>query len=174
MIRLLLGGTKSGKSAQAEALLAAGPPPHRVVATGRARDFAFRARIEAHKRARAPHVPVIEAGAEALAVLAREADLGGTILLDSLDFWLFSWQDASRTEDPTPVLARGLAPYGFSHAPEVILVSAEIGLGPLPADAASRRFADALGTLNQAAAALAHEVRLVVAGIPLLLKRLPS
>jgi adenosylcobinamide kinase / adenosylcobinamide-phosphate guanylyltransferase len=174
MIRLLLGGTKSGKSAQAEALLAAGPAPRRVVATGRARDFVFRARIEAHKRARSPLVPVIEAGPEALDVLAREAAFGGTILLDSLDFWLFSWQDASRSEEPASVLARGLLPYAVSHAPEVVLVSAEIGLGPLPASAASRRFADALGTLNQAAAALAHEVRLVVAGMPLTLKRLPS
>ena len=46
MIRLLLGGTRSGKSALGEALLLAGPAPHRVIATGRALDFAFRERIQ--------------------------------------------------------------------------------------------------------------------------------
>jgi adenosylcobinamide kinase/adenosylcobinamide-phosphate guanylyltransferase len=170
MIRLLLGGTKSGKSALGEALLLAGPAPHRVVATGRALDFSFRERIEAHKRGRPAQVAVIEAGAEALDLLAREADKGGTVLLDSLDFWLFRRREASSPEPAPAVLARGLAPFAGPGAPEVIVVSTEIGLGPLPADAATRRFAGELGTLNQAAAALAHDVRLVVAGVPLPLK----
>lgn len=170
MIRLLLGGTKSGKSALGERLLLAGPAPRRVLATGRAEDFAFRERIEAHKRARRPDIAVIEAGVEAMDVLAREAAAGGTILLDSLDFWLFVCHATGSHADPAELLSRGLAPYADPTAPEAILVSAEIGLGPLPADAATRHFAGALGTLNQMAAALAHDVRLVTAGLALCLK----
>jgi adenosylcobinamide kinase / adenosylcobinamide-phosphate guanylyltransferase len=170
MIRLLLGGTKSGKSALGEALLLAGPGPWRVIATGRALDFGFRERIAAHKRARPAEVAVIEAGAEALDRLAREAQAGGTVLFDSLDFWLFGRIGARQPEDAATALARGLVPFAGPGGPEVIVVSAEIGLGPLPADAATRRFAGELGTLNQAAAALAHDVRLVVAGVPLSLK----
>ena len=168
MIRLLLGGTRSGKSGLGETLLAAGPAPHRVVATGRGLDFALRRRIAAHKQARRPEVAVIEAGAEAMDVLAREAARGGTVLLDSLDFWLFAChgQAGERQAD----LARGLAPYRGPDGPELIIVSAETGLGPVAADAATREFIDDLGGLNQAAAALADDVRLVAAGLHVQLK----
>lgn len=170
MIRLLLGGTRSGKSALGEALLAAGPPPRRVMATGRALDFVFRERIAAHKRARPAGVAVIEAGTEAMDVLAREAGRGGTLLFDSLDFWLFACHDLRDTQSGLTALTRGLAPYQGPQDPELIVVSAEIGLGTLAADASVRRFADALGTLNQAAAAMATDVRLVVAGLAVPLK----
>lgn len=170
MIRLLLGGTKSGKSALGDRLLLAGPSPHRVVATGRALDFAFRERIAAHKRARPASVAVIEAGPEAMDVLAAQAGGGGTVLLDSLDFWLFACHDANGTPSRLAALTRGLAPYDGPAAPELIVVSAEIGLGPLSADASVRCFADTLGTLNQAVAALAVDVRLVVAGLTMQLK----
>ena len=168
MIRLLLGGTRSGKSALGETLLAAGPPPHRVVATGRGLDFAMRERISAHTRARRPGTAVIEVGAEAMDVLVREAERGGTALLDSLDFWLFACH--GQAVEHQAALARGLAPYAGPGRPELIVVSAEIGLGPVAADAATRQFIDALGGLNQAAAALADDVRLVAAGLQLQLK----
>ncbi len=164
MIRLLLGGTKSGKSALGDRLLLAGPPPHRVVATGRALDFSFRERIEAHKRARPATVAVIDSGEEAMAALAREAGRGGTVLLDSLDFWLFACLEAGGNPPGPETLETGLAPYAGHAAPELIVVSTEIGLAPVAPDAATRRFVEALGTLNQAVAARAHDVRLVVAG----------
>jgi len=170
VIRLLLGGTKSGKSALGDRLLMAGPTPHRVVATGRALDFAFRGRIEAHKRARPATVAVIDSSAEAMDVLFHEAAAGGTVLFDSLDFWLFACQDAKDAGERLTALTRGFAPYAGPTSPELIVVSTEIGLGPLAPDAATRRFADDLGALNQAAAALAHDVRLVVAGLAVPLK----
>ncbi len=174
MIRLFLGGTRSGKSALGERLLLAGAPPHRVVATGRALDFAFRDRIAAHKRVRPASVAVVEAGPEAMDVLAREAGRGGTVLLDSLDFWLFACHEDMETASLLEALARGLAPYQEPDGPELLVVSAEIGLGPLAADAPVRRFADRLGTLNQAVAAVARDVRLVVAGLDLPLKGSPA
>jgi adenosylcobinamide kinase / adenosylcobinamide-phosphate guanylyltransferase len=174
VIRLLLGGAKSGKSALGDRLLLAGPPPHRVVATGRALDFPFRERIEAHKRARPATVAIIETGAEAMAVLASEAAHGGTVLLDSLDFWLFACHEIQDAPRRVAALERGLAPYAGPGEPELIVVSTEIGLGPLAPDAATRRFVDDLGTLNQAVAALAHDVRLVAAGLAVPLKGTPT
>ncbi len=170
MIRLLLGGVKSGKSALGERLLLAGPPPHRVLATGRALDCDFRARIAAHKRARPPQVAVIEAGETAMAVLRDEAGRGGTLLFDSLDFWLFACHDQDVMQTCLPALRLGMGPYAGSGGPELIVVSVEVGLGGIAAGAAARRFADALGSCNQAVAALAGDVRLVVAGCPLSLK----
>lgn len=164
MIRFLLGGTRSGKSALAERALLAGPPPYRVVATGRALDFGFARRIEAHKKARPASVAVIETGVAAMDVLAAEAGRGGSVLLDSLDFWLFTCHSQKLVGDLLLALSQGLAPYAADGDPQLIVVSTEIGLGPIGADAFTRRFVDDLGRLNQAVAAMAHDVRLVVAG----------
>jgi adenosylcobinamide kinase/adenosylcobinamide-phosphate guanylyltransferase len=47
---------------------------------------------------------------------------------------------------------------------DTVVVSEEVGLGVHPATEDGRRFRDALGTLNQAVAAVADEVLFVVAG----------
>ena len=52
----------------------------------------------------------------------------------------------------------------------VVLVSAEVGLGVVPATRAGRLFRDELGALNAALAAVCDEVVLLVAGLPLRLK----
>ena len=53
---------------------------------------------------------------------------------------------------------------------EVILVSNEIGLGVVPMGAVTRFYVDELGRLNQRLAALADNVHLLVAGIPMVVK----
>jgi adenosylcobinamide kinase/adenosylcobinamide-phosphate guanylyltransferase len=47
-----------------------------------------------------------------------------------------------------------------------IIVSNEVGLGIIPGDSVSRLYRDSLGRANQALAAHADEVYLLVAGIP--------
>jgi adenosylcobinamide kinase/adenosylcobinamide-phosphate guanylyltransferase len=67
-------------------------------------------------------------------------------------------------------LTRGLiAAYEACSGP-VVAVSNELGFGLVPPDPGTRRFRDELGRLNQAFAAAADEVWLVVAGLPLRLK----
>jgi adenosylcobinamide kinase/adenosylcobinamide-phosphate guanylyltransferase len=51
-----------------------------------------------------------------------------------------------------------------------VLVSAEVGLGVVPATRAGRLFRDELGALNAALAAACDEVLLLVAGLALRLK----
>jgi adenosylcobinamide kinase/adenosylcobinamide-phosphate guanylyltransferase len=50
------------------------------------------------------------------------------------------------------------------------IVSNEVGMGIVPDNTLSRRFRDLAGTLNQRIAALADEVNLVIAGIPVKIK----
>jgi adenosylcobinamide kinase/adenosylcobinamide-phosphate guanylyltransferase len=52
----------------------------------------------------------------------------------------------------------------------VVLVSNEVGSGVVPEYPSGRIFRDALGELNQRVAAIADNVVLMVAGLPLALK----
>ncbi|KUG27721.1 adenosylcobinamide-phosphate guanylyltransferase [hydrocarbon metagenome] len=170
MIRLVLGGDKSGKSDHAMELFLAAAAPRRMAAMGRALDFEFRAQIEAHRWARPPEIPVTEPGIELPGFLAAELSRGGSILVDSLDFWIFACAGEGVMDGKVRELLDVLARYAAPGAPECILVSVEAGLGPLAADAASRAFLRRLSALNRAVAALAADARLVVAGLPVRLK----
>lgn len=176
MIRLVLGGQKSGKSDHALELLRQAPEPRLFVATGRARDAAFRAQIAAHRASREKDLPVCEPGLDLAGALDRALGQGGAALVDSLDFWLFSCRQAGNgsAAAATAALLEVLSGLREQQAPEVIIVSTESGLGALPAEAAARDFYRALGALNQSVAALALDVRLVVAGLPFRLKGGPA
>ena len=52
----------------------------------------------------------------------------------------------------------------------VVLVANEVGLGIVPGTPLGRAFRDAAGRVNQAAAATADRVVLVIAGLPTVLK----
>jgi len=167
MIRLVLGGEKSGKSRCAYDLFREAPEPHVVMAMGYARDQAFRRQILEHRLARDPAVAVVEPGLSLALRLAEARERGCAALVDSLDFWLFACMEAGadRVDELLAELTHWAKPL-----PECVLVSCEIGLGPVAADARTRRFIRELGGLNQRLAALAQDVRLVVAGLAVRLK----
>ncbi len=168
MITLVLGGEKSGKSDFALELLLAAPAPRLFVATGKALDPAFREQIRRHRQERPADIPVAEAGADLAGVLAMARGRRGSVLVDSLDFWLFACRQAPGGRDHVQEF---LACLDSWDACTVILVSAEIGLGPIAASAETRAFVRALGELNRAVARRADTAWLVAAGLPLQLKQ---
>ncbi len=168
MITLILGGNKSGKSARALNLLVQGPAPRVLLATGRARDLSFRQQILAHRESRDPDIPVIEVGPDLPERLNKAKDEYSSILVDSMDFWLFAACEEGCERTRVEAFMQTLEHFGPGR---LILVSCEIGLGPLPLSREAREFVRRLGGLNQKMAALAHEVELVVAGQPLTLKK---
>ena len=153
MITLVLGGARSGKSAVAERLAAA---LARVtyVATGVAHDPDMAARIAAHRRRRPAGWPTVEAGADLVGVVRG---VGGTVLVDSLATWVAE-------ADGFVVDTDGLCQALRQRTGDAVVVSDEVGLGVHPSTEAGRRFRDALGLVNQAVAAAADDVLLVVAG----------
>jgi len=173
MIRLVLGGEKSGKSDYALQLFLRGATPRLFLATGQPADPGFREQIAAHRLTRPADVPVREVG-QALPEALRVASVAGvrTVLADSLDFWLFLCAEspASQNEDR---LLELLDQFGADAAlqMEIIFVSCEIGLGPIAADACTRAFVRRLGAFNRAVAARCDQVDMVVAGLPFALKR---
>jgi adenosyl cobinamide kinase/adenosyl cobinamide phosphate guanylyltransferase len=163
---LVLGGTRSGKSRYAfERARALGGDAVTFVATARAGDPELDARVAAHRAYRPASWRTVEVVLDLASALSDgEARL---LLIDSLTLWASTVVEAegtlrARWEDA----ARSLA----SRAGDVIFVSEEVGMGIVPPTRLGRQFIDELGWLNQQVATLCDEVRLMVAGISVLLK----
>ncbi|WP_344894096.1 bifunctional adenosylcobinamide kinase/adenosylcobinamide-phosphate guanylyltransferase [Nonomuraea antimicrobica] len=167
---LLLGGSRSGKSAEAELRLAA-EPYVTYVATGPdgAGDGEWAARVRAHRERRPAHWATVETTDLAAAIRAAATPL----LIDGLGTWLTAVFDehGAWEGDRAPVAARCaelVAAWRQSDRP-LVAVSDEVGMGVVPATASGRAFRDALGRLNERLAAESEYVALVVAGRPLAL-----
>lgn len=173
---LVLGGTRSGKSGYAEGLLPADAPV-RYLATARRADPAdaeWAARIAAH-RDRRPPVWRTEESPDLPAALATAAP-GELLLVDDLATWLTGELDDVGGWDaaaPGPVFDGrvGALVGAVRDCPaRLVLVSAEVGLGVVPATRSGRLFRDELGALNAELARVCDAVVLLVAGIPLTLR----
>ncbi|RDI15017.1 Adenosylcobinamide kinase [Comamonas testosteroni] len=185
--QLILGGQKSGKSRRAELLarqwLQADAGHQAVlVATGQAWDAEMSERIARHQRDRAERVPgmlTIEEPRELAQVLARHSSPQRLLVIDCLTLWLTNWLmpvpaedlkgNQPQSHDWKAQLALFLKALDEAAGP-VILVGNEIGLGVIPMGREVRAFVDALGLLNQQAAAHCDSVTLMCAGLPLALK----
>ena len=160
---LVLGGARSGKSRYAEALVMRSPPPWPYVATGQAFDDEMRARIAAHRAARAAGWLTVEVPLDLPAALAGD----GPMLVDCLTLWLSNLLLAERDVDAaTASLVTALQ----ARPAPTVLVSNEVGQGIVPDNALARRFRDAAGVLHQRLAAGATRVVMMVAGIPMQVK----
>ncbi len=168
MITFILGGNKSGKSDHAMRLLRNSPGPALFLATGKAEDLAFHQQIAAHRERRDPALPVVEVGWDLPRALLEAREGYRSVLVDSLDFWLYVCTREGRERELTGALLTALE---HCRDRNVLLVSCEIGFTPLPASSEARAFLKQLGRLNQAVAALADEAYLVVAGLPMTLKK---
>jgi adenosyl cobinamide kinase/adenosyl cobinamide phosphate guanylyltransferase len=157
---LVLGGTRSGKSAVAERLAATAAEisgaPVIYMATATITDDNMSARVQLHRARRPPSWSTVEVdGAPELPTLL--ATLRGVVLLDSLGAWMARHLDFVADTD-------GLCAALRDRDAPTIVVSEEVGLAVHPPTSVGRQFVDALGTLNQAVAAVAERVVLVVAG----------
>jgi adenosylcobinamide kinase/adenosylcobinamide-phosphate guanylyltransferase len=168
MITLVLGGNKSGKSDFALDLLDKVAQPGVFIATGKAKDMEFREQIKAHRLSRTPDIEVLEVS-EDLPQSLRQAKLKfRSVLVDSLDYWLFTCREAGCENEKVNEFVELLNEWNDT---ELILVSCEAGLGPLPGGSAVRAFIRSLGALNQSVAKAADQAYLIAAGLPLTLKQ---
>jgi adenosylcobinamide kinase/adenosylcobinamide-phosphate guanylyltransferase len=168
MRELILGGARSGKSTLAEQRAAASDRDVTYVATATAGDTEMAERIAHHRQRRPGHWRTVEAGGELAATLAREAAPERCLLVDCLTLWLGQLiADESVLARERTALLDGLA----ALPGDILLVSNEVGLGIVPADALARQFRDEAGRLNQAVAAQCERVTFVAAGLPLTLKQ---
>lgn len=161
MITLLLGGARSGKSIIGERLVLAHPGPVHYVATGVVTDPDMAARIDAHRAGRDPRFVTVEVGADLDLAATLRALPDRPALVDALGPWVARHLGP---DGDLPLDAAAVASALRERRAPTVVVSDEVGLGVHPESGAGRRFRDVLGALNQAVAAEATDVHLVVAG----------
>ncbi|MEU2351074.1 bifunctional adenosylcobinamide kinase/adenosylcobinamide-phosphate guanylyltransferase [Modestobacter sp. NPDC049651] len=178
---LVLGGSRSGKSAHAEQLLAGWEEvTYLATSAGAPDDAEWAARVAAHRARRPAGWTTLETTAPS-ALLRR-----GAVLVDSVTTWVAALMDETGVWDTADAGGAHAAPAAEGDAAldrlagrvdalvdnwvmtpaHVVAVSDEVGLGVVPETRAGRLFRDTLGEVNQRLAATADEVWFVVAGLP--------
>ncbi|MDR1471972.1 MAG: bifunctional adenosylcobinamide kinase/adenosylcobinamide-phosphate guanylyltransferase [Synergistaceae bacterium] len=188
MIALILGGARSGKSTYAEKLaeeLSSGGGVA-YIATADALDPEMESRIQIHKTRRPQGWRTWEGDVWTLPDDIKK--LSGVMLLDCLTMYisrLFLASPEAEREDEEAWLAAEARITGqvekifssfaeASHSDDrshLIVVSNEVGYGLVPTYLMGRRFRDMQGRVNQLAARRADGVALIVAGLPLWVKK---
>jgi adenosylcobinamide kinase / adenosylcobinamide-phosphate guanylyltransferase len=170
---LVLGGSGSGKSAEAELRLAA-EPRVTYVATGQRpgpEDADWAARVAAHRERRPAWWRTVETGTEPSALARELARADGAVLVDSVTTWLAAamdecgaWDGSADAAGRLAGLVSELLAAWRQNRGYVVAVSDEVGLSVVPPTRAGRIFRDELGSLNQRLAADADDFVMMVAG----------
>lgn len=177
------GAARSGKSSHAEGLASSSQEkaPVLYVATAEAGDEEMRERILAHRERRSEGWRTLEARRD----VAEHLPVGwnGTVLLDCLSLLVSNiLLDAAAEHGEGPDLERvayrevasevdALLDWWEESGSDLIIVSNEVGWGIVPPHRLGRVYRDLLGSANQRLAACSTEATLLVAGIPISLKK---
>ena len=164
---LILGGARSGKSMFAEAQARAHGGILHYVATGRAWDDEMRSRIATHRDQRGSAWTTHEEPLDLPGAIAAIDNSNNTVLIDCLTLWITNLMMEER--DIGAAFA-ALKDRVSNARARLFIVSNEVGMGIVPENAMAREFRDHAGRLHQEIAAVAGEVYLVAAGLPLKLK----
>ncbi len=160
MRTLITGGVKSGKSRHALSIALEFPSPRHFLATAEAFDEEMRDKIRRHQDERAGQFITIEEP------LALQPALRERMILDCIPLWLNNMFHYGK-ESEIDVAIEGL----IAALPcDIVIVTNEIGMGFVPADALSRRYGNILGRVNARLAAACDRVILMVSGIALTIK----
>ena len=169
-VTLVVGGVRSGKSRWAQELAAKN---ERVAyfATAQACDAEMREKIRRHQDDRPRHWHTVEEPLELASAIAKHGAAFDVLLVDCLTVFVANLLEDAEIDSSRMELRIASFLETIRAAPvSLVLVSNEVGSGVVPPYPAGRRFRDALGELNQRVAAIADNVVLLVAGLPLALK----
>jgi adenosylcobinamide kinase/adenosylcobinamide-phosphate guanylyltransferase len=170
---LALGGTRSGKSrfGLATTRRLAGEGRAWFLGTARPGDAELDDRIRRHRLERPAGWPTVDVD-EDLAAAIASTEPSEPILVDGFTLWL-STVLGDDVPDIDPILdgpvAAAYAAIAARPGP-VVVVSDEVGLGTVPMHPNARAYRDLVGIAHQRLAAVADEVVLFVAGLPVRLK----
>ncbi|WP_418459038.1 bifunctional adenosylcobinamide kinase/adenosylcobinamide-phosphate guanylyltransferase [Brucella intermedia] len=164
---LVLGGARSGKSSYAEKMAQSSGLQPLYLATGRAFDGEMENRIAIHRNRRGSDWQTVEEPLDLVGALTLHVAVDRFVLVDCLTLWLTNLMMAERD---IAAETAGLVAMLSNLAGPVVFVSNEVGFGIVPENRMAREFRDHAGFLHQAVAAVADEVYLIAAGLPLKMK----
>lgn len=171
MIHFIIGGARSGKSSYAENLAGNSGAEVIYIATAQAYDDEMQGRIQQHKKRRPSEWLTFEEPLEISNVINNESHINTCLLIDCMTLWMSNLlcenKDISHYKQQLIDALRKVEG-------DIILVSNETGMGVIPMGELTRRFCDESGWLHQEIAALADQVVLMVAGIPVVIKSISS
>lgn len=169
----VLGGASSGKTEAALSLAATARRRvgRRVyVATAEALDAEMAEKIRRHRSARRDDWATAEVPVDLVGWLQKECVDSAAIVVDCLTLWLTNLLSLGLAEQEILGRTGELVRAAGRSGARVVMVSNELGLGLVPAEALSRAFRDLAGRIHQLVARQADEVYFIVAGCPIRIK----
>jgi adenosyl cobinamide kinase/adenosyl cobinamide phosphate guanylyltransferase len=169
---MVTGGARSGKSAFAQSIAEKSGAKVLYVATAQALDDEMAERIRRHRESRSKGWATLEEPLEVASALRRLGEGYGLVLLDCVTLWatnLLLKNEAGPDESVLGPVAE-LLEWRKETGARMVVVTNEVGMGVVPANALSRRFSDLLGKANQMLAAASDRVYLMVSGLPVRVK----
>lgn len=160
MRTLITGGVKSGKSSHALSIALDFPAPRHFLATAEAFDDEMRDKIRRHQDERAGQFITIEEP------LALQTALRERMILDCIPLWLNNMFHYGKDSDIDAAVEGLIA----ALPRDIVIVTNEVGMGFVPADALSRRYGNTLGRVNARLAAACDRVILMVSGVAVTVK----
>ena len=165
-IILITGGQRSGKSREAERLALSLSEHPVYVATAHIWDDEFRERVRKHQERRGPQWTNIEEEK----YLSKHDLTERVVVVDCVTLWLTNFFFETSDVDQTLETVKDEFDRFTTHDATYIFVTNEIGSGGVSDNAIQRKFTDLQGWMNQYIASKAHEVILMVSGIPVEVK----
>jgi len=175
---LITGGARSGKSCLAQELAVKSGRPVLFVATAEAGDDEMKRRIEIHREHRPADWKTLEVTTHVGNHIKKNIGEYKTVIIDDITLLvsnIFMQYDEktepSIVEKAVAAEIKELMDCIGDIDAEFIIVTNEVGLGIIPADRITRLYRDTLGRANQMLAEYVDEVYLMVAGIPVTVKK---
>jgi adenosylcobinamide kinase / adenosylcobinamide-phosphate guanylyltransferase len=165
---LVLGGARSGKSDLAVRLGVEAGRDVTFIATATAGDDEMAERIARHRESRPRGWTTLEAPVQVCEAVTG-SPAGDFVIVDCLTLWVANLLGAGRGADEVRAMAEEASRAMAGR--DGVVVTNEVGLGIVPANAAAREFRDVLGGVNTIFAGASDRTLLMVAGQALELKR---
>lgn len=176
---LILGGARSGKSAEAVRIARQIQDGQVLfVATAEPGDDEMHFRIEKHRAERPAHWHTLEAPCNVGKAIGQQPQEFSTVIIDCITFLVSNllvdkpdpYAETVRERVDQEVEEIVTAANDLPCASRMIVVSNEVGTGMAPLTPLGRAFRDLVGQANQTVAAASDRAVLMVAGLPLVLK----
>ncbi len=164
MLTVLLGGARSGKSTAALRLASRADGRVCFIATSPRieGDHDLDARIAAHRDERPAEWRTIEAEVDIPAALRDAGD--ALVVLDCLTVWVGNLLPLGHADERVLAASAEALRIASARTANTTVVTNEVGMGIIPADAMTRRYRDLLGRVNQQWVAASDQAHLLIAG----------